>query len=192
MKEQEKILLIEDNEGDRYLIGEMFSEAGYGAFDLVCASSLAEGLEYLEGGDFKGILLDLFLPDSSGIETVVRVKAKAPEVPIVVLTSLDDEMVALQAVKEGAHDFLFKGLVDSNLLVRSLLYALERKRTEDAQQKAQELEACMQERTVELIQAYEALQNEMIERRRIEQTLRRSEQETGGPSSGSSQRWEEI
>jgi CheY-like chemotaxis protein len=192
MKRPVKLLLIEDNEGDRYLIKEMLSEEGYGAFDLACASSLREGLEYLENGDFEGILLDLFLPDSSGIETVVRVKAQAPEVPVVVLTSLDDEIVALQAVKEGAHDFLFKGLIDHNLLVRSVLYALERKRAEDAQQKARELEACIQERTVELIHAYEALQNEMVERRKIEKVLRRSEQEVGGLSSGSSQRWEEI
>jgi len=127
-----KILLIEDNPGDARLIREMLAEAGEALFDLECADRLQTGLEHIAEGDIDVILLDLGLPDSQGLDTLSRVLAEPPKVPVtVVLTGLDDEALAVQAVRKGAQDYLVKGQIDSNLLVRALRYAIERKRAEE-------------------------------------------------------------
>lgn len=83
------------------------------------------------------VFLDLSLPDSRGLDTFSRVYAQAPQVPIIVLTGLDDEQVAVQAVRKGAQDYLVKGYVDSNLLVRAMHYAVERKRALEEELQAQ-------------------------------------------------------
>jgi len=75
--------------------------------------------------------LDLNLPDSSGVETYLKLKLQVPEIPVVVLSGFEDEEMALKAVREGAQDYLIKDQIDSNLLVRSLRYAIERKMAED-------------------------------------------------------------
>jgi two-component system cell cycle sensor histidine kinase/response regulator CckA len=126
------VLLVEDNPGDARLIQEMLAEAGGALFDLGCADRLSTGLERLAVGDINVVLLDLGLPDSRGLDTFVRVRTQAPDVPIVVLTGLDDEALAVQAVEAGAQDYLVKGQVDSNPLARALRYAIERKRAEEA------------------------------------------------------------
>lgn len=83
-------------------------------------------MESFVKGGVDVILLDLSLPDSQGLDTFIRMHTKAPEVPIVVLTGLDDETISVQAMQAGAQDYLIKGQVDSNLLVRSIRYSIER------------------------------------------------------------------
>jgi diguanylate cyclase (GGDEF)-like protein len=121
-----RVLLIEDNPGDARLIREALSEASGAGFDLTWVDSLAKALECLAVNETDAILLDLSLPDSTGLETVSKVLASAPETPIVVLTGYNDESLAVAAVHAGAQDYLVKGGVDSNLLARSLRYAIER------------------------------------------------------------------
>jgi len=133
-----KVLLIEYNSGDTHLMREMLAEARDVPFDLVCADRLSTGLEHLSEGGIDIVLLDLSLPDSQGLDTFARVYAQAPQVPIVVLTGLDDETLAVKAVQEGAQDYLIKGQVEINLLVRAMRYAIERKRAEEALQRSQE------------------------------------------------------
>jgi PAS domain S-box-containing protein len=126
-----KVLLVEDNPGDARLIQEMLKEAGIAHFELAVAVRLDEALQRLGEEAFDLVLLDLGLPDSQGLDTFVRVHAQVPDVPIVVLTGLADEDLAVKAVRYGTQDYLIKGQVDSNLLVRAMRYAAERKRAEE-------------------------------------------------------------
>lgn len=122
------VLLIEDNPGDTRLIRESFRDAGGGDFELACADTLAGGLAVLAERAIDVILLDLSLPDSFGLETVGKVQAAVPDIPIVVLTGHRDDTLSVTAVQAGAQDYLIKGEVEGNLLVRSLRYAIERQR----------------------------------------------------------------
>src|ERR1043165_9371475 len=123
-----KVLLIEDNPGDARLIREMLAEEPEAPFALHTADRLAHGLEQLSAGETVLVLLDLSLPDSFGLETFTKVYAHSPTVPIIVLTGNDDQMLALTAVKGGAQDYLVKGRLDRELLLRSMQYSIERKR----------------------------------------------------------------
>ena len=131
------ILLIEDNPGDRRLIREMLAEAGNVAFDVQYADRLQAATDYLGQNGVEVILLDLGLPDSQGLETLRKVYAQASEMPIVVLTGLNDEMVGVQAINEGAQDYLIKGQVDTQLLRRTIRYAIERKQAEERERRLQ-------------------------------------------------------
>jgi len=126
-----KVLLIEDNPGDVRLIQEMLTQSAQDGYQLECADRLSKGLECLGMGGIDLVLLDLGLPDSQGLDTFNKVHAQVPAVPIVLLTGLDDEMFAVQAVRQGAQDYLVKGDVDSTLLCRAVRYAVERKRSEE-------------------------------------------------------------
>jgi len=123
-----RVLLIEDNPVDAYLIRELLAEVGDSPFDLECASELSAGLDRLDEGGIDVLLLDLVLPDSQGLDTFVKAHTYAPEVPILVLSCLDDESLAVQAVQGGAQDYLFKWEFDGRLMVRAMKYAIERKR----------------------------------------------------------------
>jgi two-component system cell cycle response regulator len=123
-----KVLLIEDNPGDARLIQAMIEEEEGAPFQLHFADRLSRGLEQLSDGETALVLLDLSLPDSFGLETFAKVYAHAPTVPIIVLTGNDDQKVALSAVKGGAQDYLVKGRLDRELLLRSMHYSIERKR----------------------------------------------------------------
>jgi two-component sensor histidine kinase/DNA-binding NarL/FixJ family response regulator len=125
-----KVLLIEDNPGDARLIQEMLSEVDGSMFELESADCLSTGLERLAAEDIDVVLLDLGLPDSSGLDTFITVHAQAPDVPIMMFTGLDDAELAIKAVQEGAQDYLPKNKLDSELLVRTIRYAIERKKTE--------------------------------------------------------------
>jgi signal transduction histidine kinase len=129
-----RALLIEDNPGDARLIAEMLREAGGASatVDLAHADRLASGLEHLAGPGADVVLLDLTLPDSRGFATFSEAHAAAPDVPIVVLSGLDDEDLAVRAVHEGAQDYLVKGQVDGASILRSMRYAIERQRLEAA------------------------------------------------------------
>ena len=126
-----KILLIEDNPGDARLIKEMLKEGNKSKFEVMQAESLKEAFKNLDDGYFDIILSDLGLPDSWGLGTFVRIHDKAPKVPIIVLTGLDDETIGTEAVRDGAQDYLTKGNVEGNLLSRTIKYAIERKKVEE-------------------------------------------------------------
>ena len=126
-----RVLVIEDNLVDARLIQIMVSDAGGNAFVIERADRLATGLPRLASEEFGMVLLDLSLPDSHGLGTFARVHQEFPNVPIIVMSGLDDERVAVNAVHEGAQDYLVKGQVSGPLLVRAMRYALERKRTAD-------------------------------------------------------------
>jgi signal transduction histidine kinase len=122
-----RLLLIEDNEVYRQLIRGQLESVASGTIALESTDRLASGLERLSQGGVDAVLLDLLLPDSSGIDTLWKTLAHAPDVPVVVLTALDDEELALSAVKGGAQDYLGKEQVTGEMIVRSVRYAIERK-----------------------------------------------------------------
>jgi serine phosphatase RsbU (regulator of sigma subunit) len=121
-----QVLLVEDNPGDARLIREMLAEARGARFELAAADRLETGVALLETGRFGVVLLDLSLPDSRGLDTFRAVRAADPGLPVVVLTGLDDETLAVQAVQEGAQDYLVKGQVGPQELVHALRYAVGR------------------------------------------------------------------
>ena len=125
------VLLIEDNPGDARLIQEMLVEGGGTQYTLECVDRLATGLARLVANDIGLVLLDLGLPDSQGFETFARVYAETPRVPIIVLSGLADENLAIKTVQKGAQDYIVKGQVDSYALVRTIRYAIERKHVEE-------------------------------------------------------------
>ena len=127
-----RILLIEDNPGDARLIKEMLNEAQSAPFTLECRESLSAGLQRLNEVGADAILTDLGLSDSQGLDTYQKLHAQFPGVPIVVLSGLHDESVAVKAVRDGAQDYLVKGRIDGKLLSRSIRYAIERKGSEMA------------------------------------------------------------
>ena len=133
-----RVLLVEDNPGDARLLREILAEAGAHRFELTHHTTLAEALAELSEGGIDVVLLDLSLPDSNGLDTFVRVHSEAPGIPIVVLTGLADETLAAGALREGAQDYLVKGRVDPDLLVRSMGYAIERMRAEEALRQSEE------------------------------------------------------
>ncbi len=137
-----RALLVEDNPGDARLVEILLSEGGSSAgFEVTHAERFAEALERLEKETFDVILLDLSLPDSSGLETVSRMRAMAPRTPMVVLSGRDDEKISLQALQSGAQDYLIKGQGDGNLIARAILYSIERKKTEeDLRQREKQLQ----------------------------------------------------
>jgi two-component system, cell cycle sensor histidine kinase and response regulator CckA len=124
-----RTLLVEDNPGDVLLIQEALSEITVANFDLVDVDRLDQALDRLQTEDFDVVLLDLQLPDSSGLDTFLNIHTLVPLLPIVVLTGIADETLAIQAMQAGAQDYLVKGQVSgSELLLRSIRYAIERKR----------------------------------------------------------------
>jgi len=124
-----KVLLIEDNPGDVILMEEMLSDARGARFEVINASRLHEGICRLEASAPDVVLLDLGLPDSSGLRTLEGMVGPAAKVPIVVLTGQTDEELGVRAVSMGAQDYLVKGRVDSGGLERSIRYSIQRKRT---------------------------------------------------------------
>ncbi|MDY6875835.1 MAG: response regulator [Chloroflexota bacterium] len=137
-----KVLLVEDNPGDTRLLREILAEVTSAQFELAHVERLSETLKHLAEGSTDVTLLDLSLPDGRGLDTITQVHTQAPDVPIVVLTGLDDEALAVRAVREGAQDYLVKGQIDGNLLARAIRYAIERKRAaEEIKHRGEELEA---------------------------------------------------
>lgn len=120
-----RVLILEDDEEDELLLCEMLGEAPV-RFEIQKAPRLAAALERLGNGGIDVVLADLTLPDSRGIETFRQLFQHPSRAPILVLSGLDDEALALQTVEEGAQDYLVKGSFDSALLVRSLRYAIKR------------------------------------------------------------------
>lgn len=123
------ILLVEDNPGDAKLVERMLRRAP-DDFHVHHVRRLDEAIDALTSQEFSVVLLDLSLPDGLGLENVSEITEADPRAPIVVLTGLEDQAVALEALKAGAQDFLTKGLIDDRGLLRSMRYAIERKRSE--------------------------------------------------------------
>jgi serine phosphatase RsbU (regulator of sigma subunit) len=126
------VLLVEDDEGDALLVEDLLAVWG-GSVRLAHARSLAEA-ESLTLADIDCALLDLNLPDATGLDALRRLHSAADAPPILVLTGFDDERRGVEAVGAGAHDYLLKGQVDGNLLMRSIRYAVERRRSEHSEQ----------------------------------------------------------
>jgi len=126
-----RLLLVEDNPGDARLIQEELREVPSVRFEVVHVLRLAEAERVAREAKLDAVLLDLSLPDGHGLGNISRLLQAAPVVPLVVLTGTDDEQLAVQAVHQGAQDYLVKGQVTGPLLVRALRYAIERKRVEE-------------------------------------------------------------
>ena len=131
-----KVLIVEDNPGDARLLAERLLDAPAHEFDLPHAVRLKDALQHLLTQEFDVILLDLTLPDSAGLDTVVRIREAAVHTAIVVLTSVDDETLATEAMRKGAQDYLVKGETDRRWLTRSMRYAMEREQLVEELQEA--------------------------------------------------------
>ena len=156
--ERLQVLLVEDNAGDARLIQESLSEAKGEPFEVEIADRLSAALERLGKGGIDAVLLDLALPDSQGWGTFDTIKGKAPTIPVIILTGLGDEALALKMVKKGAQDYVAKMELNGGILPRAIRYAVERERTDQQIRKLnEELEERVRLRTAEL----EAANNEL-------------------------------
>ena len=125
-----RVLLVEDSPADARLVREILSEDGGAQFQLNHVDRADTAVEQLRTESYDAVLLDLGLPDVMGLEAAERVMSAAPDMPIVVMSGLSDENMALMAVKNGAQDYLIKGQADGPLISRAIRYAIERKRSE--------------------------------------------------------------
>jgi signal transduction histidine kinase len=175
-----RLLLVEDGIADARLLQHVLGEASEESFQMTHVELLAEAVNCLQSNSFDAILLDLSLPDSRGLGTVARVNEVAPHLPIIVLTGLDDKAMGMEAVRQGAQDFLIKGQVGGRLLARAIRYAIERKQTEQQLKSLNEtLEQRVAERTTVATRRASQLQalaaelthTEHRERRRLAQIL---------------------
>ncbi len=129
--QQIRLLLIEDNPDDATFIEEVLKlQDTYASFDIARVNKLRDGLSCLAKANFDVVLLDLSLPDAASTDSVTRVLAQCPSATIIVLTGLDDRDTALDALKKGAQDYLIKDSISGDLLLRSIRYAVERRRAE--------------------------------------------------------------
>jgi diguanylate cyclase (GGDEF)-like protein/PAS domain S-box-containing protein len=126
------VLMIEDNIGDVRLVREMFNEQGQADTELTQADCMDDAEKQLSWRTFDIVLLDLGLQDAQGLDAVRRARRAAPHIPLVVLTGLDDEALAVSALHEGAQDYLLKDQIDTRGLLRALRHAIERKAMEEA------------------------------------------------------------
>lgn len=126
-----KILLVEDNDVDAHLTQDILAEWSIEQFDITHVTRLSEAFTHLARERFDAVLLDLSLPDGYGLSTLRQMQAANPTIPIIVLSGVSDQALALQAVQNGAQDYLVKGQGQPELLARSIRYAIERKRAEE-------------------------------------------------------------
>ncbi|MEG4233152.1 PAS domain S-box protein [Microcoleus sp. Pol11C3] len=138
-----KVLLVEDNQAEADLIEELLLETNVSRAEpqrlsVSCTDRLSKAQELLVGEHFDVILLDLSLPDSQDLNTIVKIQEYSLNTPIVVLTARNDEELAVQSIQAGAQDYLVKRNIDSELLIRSLRYAVERQHNQEALRKSEE------------------------------------------------------
>lgn len=126
------LLLVEDNPGDARLLKENLADAETARFEITCVDHLDAAIKNLSEGHFEIVLLDLSLPDSHGLETFTKAFEHSQGVPIVVMSGLSDETVAVKAVQGGAQDYLVKGQSDTGVIVRAIHYAIERKKAQQS------------------------------------------------------------
>jgi diguanylate cyclase (GGDEF)-like protein len=123
-----KVLLIDDNPSDAHLIEDMIADSGEPAIEMIWVDRLSLGIERTGHEQVDLVILDLSLPDAQGLQGVIDTRRHAPHVPMIVLSGLEDEDLAIRAVQNGAQDYLVKGQVDGKSLRRALRYAMERNR----------------------------------------------------------------
>ncbi|MCI5065488.1 response regulator [bacterium] len=159
-----RILLVEDDEGDAKLLRRSFAQVKSFRTEILHATRLKTALRELVEEDFDVVLLDLSLPDGDGFEVIDRVKQVDPQVPIVVLTGLNDENSALEAVKRGAHEYLVKGQISSSFLPKVVRYAIESSRhTRELEHTKIELKQEVESQTTALREAHaRALRSERL------------------------------
>ena len=146
-----RALLVEDSPSDARVLTELIRDHPAGHLNLDHVDTLRGAFDRLSQDHYDVVLLDLHLPDSNGIETVARMHTEVPRIPIVVLTGLDDEGLAVKSVRAGAQDYLVKGHVDGDLLIRSLRYASERGRAVEALERREEHYRSLIENSLDLI-----------------------------------------
>jgi signal transduction histidine kinase len=126
------LLVVEDSEGDARLLREMFNENPANTIVMTHVGSMKEAEKHLAEYEVDIVLLDLGLPDSQGLDAVRRAHAAAPNIPLVILSGLDDERMAVEALQQGAQDYLIKGQINNRGLMRALRHAIERNTLEAA------------------------------------------------------------
>src|SRR5919199_3662022 len=169
------ILLVEDNSADACLVQEMLRKVEAFQFQLIHVARLAEALNYLTANNSVSvILLDLSLPDAQGVGTVTRLLLASPETPIVVMSGLCDEEIALQVLQKGAQDYLVKGETDGQLLARSICYAIERQRMQGRLQQAQQELRQRAEREALVNRITIALNSELAPQRVLDEIVRQT------------------
>jgi PAS domain S-box-containing protein len=146
-----RVLLVEDNLADARLVEILLSEVETPRFGITHVERLDEAIKHLSEAEFEIILLDLSLPDSSGLETVSRTRAAAPHTPMIVLTGRDDEEVALRALQSGVEDYLVKGRGSGDTIARVIRYSIERKNAQEALRRSEELYRTVVEQAAENI-----------------------------------------
>jgi DNA-binding NarL/FixJ family response regulator len=124
------VLLVEDNPGDADLLRESLSQVN-GRVEIIHVDTLVRAVHHLkQASAIDAVLLDLGLPDSNGLGTLTKADFAAPHLPILVLTGIEDESLAIESVRHGAQDYLVKGQIKPNMLLRSIYHAIERKQAE--------------------------------------------------------------
>ena len=201
-----KVLLIEDNAIDRRIVERLLARCPQSVeFVVESVGSLSAATECLNSRKYEIVLLDLELPDSSGLETIRRVNKLDSSFPIVVLTSSEDEKTGISAIQNGATDYLVKGPLLDKMLVRTILYTLERekgkkfvldtnlrlhetskklfmankkleKKANQLKEAHDKLELRVKERTAELSKANKLFNNEINERKQIQEALKASDE----------------
>ena len=132
------LLLIEDSSNDAILLQEELKETSDTHFNVEWVDRMSKGLGRLAEGGIDAVLLDLSLPDSRGVDSFKKVYKQAPDVPIILLTGLDDEKLAVEVLQMGAQDYLVKHNIDGNTLGRSIRYAIERHRLSAALEESEQ------------------------------------------------------
>ncbi len=125
-----RLLLVEDNASDAFLLGSLLEESGDYDYEVTLAPTQGDAIFLLAEKDFDACLLDLTLPDASGFSALITIQEKAPQMPVLILTGMKDAALAKSAVGRGAQDYLLKDELAAPLLLRSIDYAIERKRME--------------------------------------------------------------
>ncbi|TLD40376.1 MAG: diguanylate cyclase/phosphodiesterase (GGDEF & EAL domains) with PAS/PAC sensor(s) [Candidatus Jettenia ecosi] len=172
-KKRIRVLLIDDNSDEVRLIQEILKEDDTVKFELEHASQFLVGLEYLKEKRFDVLLLDLNVPDNGGLHKLSQVRTQSPKLPIVVLTGFIDEVIGAKVVQAGAQDYLIKEEVNSKLLVRSIRYAIERKRVEEELRAVNEsLECRVAERTSALAKTNTELRMKVAKHKEMEEEIK--------------------
>ncbi|RPI21665.1 MAG: response regulator [Acidobacteria bacterium] len=179
-----RVLLVEDSPSDAQLLQEHLLEVGFERFRVTHVERLQDALTRLSNEVFDVVLLDLTLPDSSGLDTFSRIHSQAPDIPLVVLTSITDQDLAIEAVRHGVQDYLIKGQADARLIARAIRYAIERQDMERDLRRSQEryrrladeLEGLVEARTSDLRQTMLAVEQRTEQLRSLATQLGQAEE----------------